>query len=169
MCPATGRVPRSPLMSVNAIPDQLLLPPNRLRPSFFAIFFKRLDKNQRNFRSEHLRTCPNFHYLDILLSHKYFRHFPLTRRGKWGKVSHLFSWLRGGETMKIELFFNIDCESLIFCEQIRGKIKNRKFSQTPLKCCFAKSCVLINFAHGWGKMIQHAGQYKYSVKADSHQ
>ena len=46
---------------------------------FFAIFFKRLDKNQRNFRSEHLRTCPNFHYLDILLSHKYFRHFPLTR------------------------------------------------------------------------------------------
>ena len=57
----------------------LLLPPNRLRPSFFAIFFKRLDKNQRNFRSEHLRTCPNFHYLDILLSHKYFRHFPLTR------------------------------------------------------------------------------------------
>ena len=57
----------------------LLLPPNRLRPSFFAIFFKRLDKNQRNFRSEHLRTCPNFHYLDILLSHKYFRHFPLPR------------------------------------------------------------------------------------------
>ena len=57
----------------------LLLPPNRLRPSFFAIFFKRLDKNQRNFRSEYLRTCPNFHYLDILLSHKYFRHFPLTR------------------------------------------------------------------------------------------
>ena len=58
---------------------ELLLPPNRLRPSFFAIFFKRLDKNQRNFRSEHMRTCPNFHYLDILLSHKYFRHFPLTR------------------------------------------------------------------------------------------
>ena len=57
----------------------LLLPPTRLRPSFFAIFFKRLDKNQRNFRSEHLRTCSNFHYLDILLSHKYFRHFPLTR------------------------------------------------------------------------------------------
>ena len=25
-------------------------------------------------------------------------------RVKWGKVSHLFSWLRGGETMKIELF-----------------------------------------------------------------
>ena len=60
-------------------PCRLLLPPNRLRPSFFAIFFKRLDKNPRNFRSEHLRTCPNFHYLDILLSHKYFRHFPLTR------------------------------------------------------------------------------------------
>ena len=57
----------------------LLLPPNRLRPSFFAIFFKRLDKNPRNFRSEHLRTCPNYHYPDILLSHKYFRHFPLTR------------------------------------------------------------------------------------------
>ena len=46
-------------------------------------------------------------------------------RGKWGKVSNLFSWLRGGETMKIELFFNLDCESLILCEQIRGKIKNR--------------------------------------------
>ena len=29
-------------------------------------------------------------------------------RVKWGKVSHLFSWLRGGETMKIEPFFNID-------------------------------------------------------------
>ena len=27
------------------------------------------------------------------------------RRGKWGIVSHLFSWLRGGVTMKIELFF----------------------------------------------------------------
>ena len=63
--------------SINSI--TLLLPPNRLRPSFFAIFCKRLNKNQRNFRSEHLRTCPNFHYLDILLSHKYFRHFPLTR------------------------------------------------------------------------------------------
>ena len=50
-----------------------------------------------------------------------------TCRVKWGKVSHLFSWLRGGETMKIELFFfNIGCESLIFCEQIGGKIKNRK-------------------------------------------
>ena len=43
--------------------SELLLPPNRLRPSFFAIFFKRLDENPRNFRSEHLRTCPNFHYL----------------------------------------------------------------------------------------------------------
>ena len=61
---------------------QLLLPPNRLRPSFFAIFFKRLDENPRSFRSEHLRTCPNFHYLDILLSHKYFRYFPLTRNVK---------------------------------------------------------------------------------------
>ena len=60
----------------------LLLPPNRLRPSFFAIFFKRLEENPRNFRSEHLRTCPNFHYLDIFLSHKYFRYFPLTRNVK---------------------------------------------------------------------------------------
>ena len=60
-------------------------------------------------------------------------HRALTCRGKWGKVSHLFSWLRGGETMKIELFINIDCESLIFCEQIRGKIKNTKFSQNNLK------------------------------------
>ena len=59
--------------------ETLLLPPNRLRPSFFAIFFERLDENPRNFRSEYLRTCPNFHYLDILLSHKYFRYFPLTR------------------------------------------------------------------------------------------
>ena len=34
--------------------------------------------------------------------------------------------------MKIELFFNLDCESLIFCEQIRGKIKNRIFfHKTP--------------------------------------
>ena len=71
--------------------------------------------------------------------------------------------------MKIELFFNLHCECLIFCEQIRGKIKNRKFSQNLLKCCFPKSCVLINLPHGWGKMIQHAEQYKYSVKADSHQ
>ena len=62
--------------------QRLLLPPNRLRPSFFAIFFKRLDENPRNFRSEHLRTCPNFHYRDILLSHKYFRYFPLTRNVK---------------------------------------------------------------------------------------
>ena len=44
-------------------------------------------------------------------------------RGKWGKVSHLFSWLRGGETVKIELFINLDCESFSFCEQISGKIK----------------------------------------------
>ena len=54
-------------------------------------------------------------------------------RVKWGKVSHLFSWLRGGETMKIELFINVDSESVIFCEQIRGKIKSTKFSQNPLK------------------------------------
>ena len=33
--------------------------------------------------------------------------------------------------MKIELFINLDYESLIFCEQIRGKIKNTKFSQNP--------------------------------------
>ena len=26
--------------------------------------------------------------------------------------------------MKTELFFNLDCESLIVCEQIPGKIKN---------------------------------------------
>ena len=52
--------------------------------------------------------------------------------------------------MKIELFLNLDCESLIFCEQIRGKIKNRTFSQNPLKCCFKKSYVLINLPHGWG-------------------
>ena len=61
------------------IPRTLLLPPNRLRPSFFAIFFILLDENPRNFRSEHFRTSPNFHYSDILLSHTYFRHFPLTR------------------------------------------------------------------------------------------
>ena len=69
--------------------NELLLPPNRLRPSFFAIFFKRLDKNQRNFRSEHLRSCPNFHYLDILLSHKYFRHFPLTRNVNFQEADSL--------------------------------------------------------------------------------
>ena len=44
-----------------------------LETLIFAIFFKRLDKNLRNFSSEHLRTTPNFHYLDIVLSHKYFR------------------------------------------------------------------------------------------------
>ena len=64
------------------VSDELLLPPNRLRPSFFAIFFKRLDENPRNFRSEHLSTCPNFRYLDILLSHKDLRYFPLTRNIK---------------------------------------------------------------------------------------
>ena len=30
------------------------------------------------------------------------------------------------------LLVNIDCESLIFCEQIRGKTKNTTFSQNPL-------------------------------------
>ena len=33
--------------------------------------------------------------------------------------------------MKIELFIDFYSESLIFCEQIRGKIKSPKFSQTP--------------------------------------
>ena len=32
--------------------------------------------------------------------------------------------------MEIELLINLDCESLIFYEQIRGKIKNTKCSQT---------------------------------------
>ena len=71
--------------------------------------------------------------------------------------------------MNIELFINLDCESSIFCEQIRGKIKNTQFSQNPLKCCYPKICVLINLPHGWGKMIQHAEQYTHSVQADSHQ
>ena len=35
--------------------------------------------------------------------------------------------------MKIELFINFDSESLIFCEQIRDKIKSTKLSQNPLK------------------------------------
>ena len=35
--------------------------------------------------------------------------------------------------MKIELFINVVSESVIFCEQIRGKIKSTKFSQNPLK------------------------------------
>ena len=45
----------------------------------FAIFFKSLDGKPGNFGSEHFSTCPNFYYLDILLSLKYLRHFPLTR------------------------------------------------------------------------------------------
>ena len=40
--------------------------------------------------------------------------------------------------MRIELFFNLECESLIFCEQIRGKIKHRKFSTKLLKMLFSK-------------------------------
>ena len=40
--------------------------------------------------------------------------------------------------MKIKLFINFDSESLIFCEQIRGKIKNTRFSQNPLKTYFQK-------------------------------
>ena len=50
---------------------------------FLAIFFfKSLDEKTRNFGSEHFSTCPNFHYLDILLSLKYLRRFPLTRNVK---------------------------------------------------------------------------------------
>ena len=40
--------------------------------------------------------------------------------------------------MKIERFFNLDCESLIFCEQIRGKFKNRFFFTKTLKMLFSK-------------------------------
>ena len=36
------------------------------------------------------------------------------------------------------LMVNIDCESLIFCEQIRGKTKNTTFSQKTLKMIFSK-------------------------------
>ena len=89
--------------------------------------------------------------------------------GKWstgkhcdgvaGKVSHLLSWLRGGEAMKIELFIKFDSETLIFCEKKnRGKIKT---ILKPLKMTFSKSSVLITLPHGWGKMIQHAGQFTY--------
>ena len=39
--------------------------------------------------------------------------------------------------MKIELFVNFDSESLIFCEQIRGKIKIPNFHKT-LKIMFYK-------------------------------
>ena len=65
-----------------------------------------------------------------------YTYFPDSRkknsvRLKWGKVSDLFSWLHGGETMKIELFINVDSESLIFCEQICGKIKAPNFHKTP--------------------------------------
>ena len=48
----------------------------------FCVFFKSLDEKPRNFGSEHFRTCPDFHYLDILLSLKYLRHFRLTRNIK---------------------------------------------------------------------------------------
>ena len=71
--------------------------------------------------------------------------------------------------MKIELFINLDCESLIFCERIGVKIKNTKVSENLFKLCFPRSCVLINLPHSWGKMIQHAGQYTYYFQADSHQ
>ena len=40
--------------------------------------------------------------------------------------------------MKIELFINFDSESLIFCEQIRGKTKNTKNHKTPLNDVFQK-------------------------------
>ena len=46
---------------------------------FLRYFLKSLDEKPRNFGSEHFSTCPNFHYLDILLSLKYLRHFSLTR------------------------------------------------------------------------------------------
>ena len=39
--------------------------------------------------------------------------------------------------MKIELFIDLDCESLNICEQIRGKIKNTIFTK-PLKMLFSK-------------------------------
>ena len=40
--------------------------------------------------------------------------------------------------MKIEPFFHLDCESLIFCEQSRGKIKKQKIFTKPLKMLFSK-------------------------------
>ena len=46
---------------------------------FCDIFVHPLTKNHHTFGSEHFSTCPNFYYLDILLSLKYLRHFPLTR------------------------------------------------------------------------------------------
>ena len=59
-------------------------------------------------------------------------------RGKWGKVSHLFSWLRGGEIMKIELFFHIDCESLIFCEQPTDRFRSYRLSpRSPNVLCMS--------------------------------
>ena len=39
------------------------------------------------------------HQYDHLTNHR-------TMGVKWGKASHLFSWVRGGETMNIELFIN---------------------------------------------------------------
>ena len=70
------------------------------------------------------------HYSLAYLIYLIFHVKVISYRGKWGKVSHLFSWLRGRETMKIELSFNLGCESLIFCEEIRGKIKNKKIHKT---------------------------------------
>ena len=39
--------------------------------------------------------------------------------------------------MNVELFINFDSEPLIFCEQIRSKIKNTIFTK-PLKMMFSK-------------------------------
>ena len=50
-------------------------------PNFLRHFLS-LDGKPRSFGSEHFSTCPNFYYLDILLSLKYLRHFPLTRNVK---------------------------------------------------------------------------------------
>ena len=55
----------------------LLLPPNRLKPSFFAIFFKRLDKNPQNFRSEHLRTCPQLSLSRYFVVTQIFQALPI--------------------------------------------------------------------------------------------
>ena len=63
-------------------PPLLLLTPTRFRPSFFAIIFECVNGNGRNSRNHHFRTCGNFYSLDILLSLRYLRHFPLTRNVK---------------------------------------------------------------------------------------
>ena len=57
--------------------------------------------------------------------------FPMIYRGKWGKVSHLFSWLHGGETMKIELFINLDLNVRSFANKFTAKLKTHNFHKTP--------------------------------------